>query len=166
MRSRAVTLSSPPFIVVHVNAAYSRITGVQSNVILGRPFCATPKLKCSRASYVAWPAPGYDLRRGVTCQSISDSDGKIPKCKSPIPSTKKFRIKVSPVTTGGGCLCKKYIEEGGMPHTNCATHFAIDIVVDEGYNIRPTLNSSEDQISIVSEISRPGLVSSVSMNSI
>eukprot|EP00957_Ditylum_brightwellii_P032703 2479097-Ditylum_brightwellii.AAC.1 len=39
--ARVVTQATPPFLIVHANAAYARLTGISSDLILGKPISTT-----------------------------------------------------------------------------------------------------------------------------
>lgn len=105
---RLVTLSFAPFLVVHVNAAYTQLTGIRSADILGKPFCeAIQDPTCKRTTSQA-----------RTLASLNE----------------QVTTFVSPSASNGACTCRIQVSIVGTNETavqpqqqNHTTHFLVSL---------------------------------------
>lgn len=111
---RVVTLSFAPFIVVHVNTSYTRLTGYSSAKVLGRPLH-----ECVGGKSKDWLESSGKVRHPVALlhdriSIISSRGSRITKC----------RVKVA--------LVGQQLEGKREVDTNTITHYSVCFLTHEG----------------------------------
>jgi hypothetical protein len=109
-----VTLSFHPFIVVHVNTAYNRLTGYSSAKVLGRPLQDCLSGSCKEWMKIGAPHPVAALHERV--RTIRSKGNKHQQCKC-------HAILVGPQLEGN-----KEVD------TSSVTHYAVSFLPVAGSN--------------------------------
>lgn len=101
--------SNPPFLVVHTNAAYSRLTGIDSHNVVGKPIRALISMPTGNSSDTLWQADEAALTTQGT-QGDVGSTQQVPR-----QHRKSFRLERLVASSGFGRIHNILIHAGSHP---------------------------------------------------
>jgi hypothetical protein len=114
---RIVVQSEPPFLVVHTNAAYCRLTGIDAHVVVGRPIstlldlrCGTNPIKSLEEQQLPEQADngGGDVAASEDLSAVAES-GRLRAEVAPLIGQKEMSLERIIATSGLGRLHMVYV---------------------------------------------------------